>query len=79
MFQYQNYRQHLRSKDLIFNGFQAIKNISDGASVMFGGFGLCGTPLNLIEAVKEKRIKDLTAISNNCGENDEGLIKLVEN
>lgn len=56
-----------------------MKDISDGASIMFGGFGLCGAPLNLIDALKERGVRDITAISNNCGAIDEGLIKLVDN
>lgn len=44
---------------------------------MVGGFGLSGTPLNLIESVVQSDVKDLVCISNNCGKLDEGLVKLV--
>jgi 3-oxoacid CoA-transferase subunit A len=51
----------------------AIFDIEDGAAIMSGGFGLCGNPENLIRAVHDKGIKDLTIISNNCGTDDYGL------
>lgn len=46
---------------------------------MVGGFGLCGIPENLILALKEKGVKDLTVISNNCGIDDWGLGLLLKN
>src|SRR2546430_14647292 len=46
---------------------EAIKDVSDGASIMIGGFGLCGIPENLIRALVRKGVKDLTTISNNAG------------
>lgn len=51
----------------------AIFDIEDGASVMSGGFGLCGNPENLIRALHKKDVRDLTIISNNCGTDDFGL------
>ncbi len=51
----------------------AVKDISDGATIMSGGFGLCGNPENLILALFEQGAKDLTIISNNCGTTDAGL------
>jgi 3-oxoacid CoA-transferase subunit A len=51
----------------------AIADIPDGATLMVGGFGLCGNPENLIEALRKKGTKDLTIISNNCGTTDKGL------
>lgn len=51
----------------------AIFDISDGATILVGGFGLCGIPENLIAAVARKGIKDLTTISNNAGVDDFGL------
>jgi 3-oxoacid CoA-transferase subunit A len=45
----------------------------DGMTVMAGGFGLCGIPENLIAAMREHGVKDLTVISNNCGIDDFGL------
>jgi len=52
---------------------EAIKDIQDGAILMVGGFGLCGNPENLITALHEKAVKNLTIISNNCGTTDFGL------
>ena len=46
---------------------QATKDISDGATILSGGFGICGVPMNLINAIKENGAKDLTIVSNNCG------------
>jgi 3-oxoacid CoA-transferase subunit A len=45
----------------------------DGMTVMSGGFGLCGIPENLIVALRDAGVKDLTVISNNCGVDDFGL------
>ncbi|WP_293678727.1 CoA transferase subunit A [uncultured Phenylobacterium sp.] len=45
----------------------------DGMTIMAGGFGLCGIPENLIAAIRDSGVKDLTFISNNCGVDDFGL------
>lgn len=45
---------------------------------MFGGFGLCGSPLSLIDALQVQGAKQLYCISSHCGLNGHGLIKLVE-
>ena len=52
---------------------EAIRDIQDGATVMVGGFGLCGNPENLIAALRRKGVKDLVVISNNCGTTELGL------
>lgn len=58
----------------------ALKDIiQDGMIIMAGGFGLCGIPENLIKAIKDSDIKDLTIISNNCGVDDFGLGILLAN
>jgi 3-oxoacid CoA-transferase subunit A len=54
-------------KKTVSNAHEAIAEIQDGASIMIGGFGLCGTPENLILALHEKGIRNLTIISNNGG------------
>ncbi|NTD97523.1 CoA transferase subunit A [Agrobacterium tumefaciens] len=52
---------------------EAIKDISDGATIMLGGFGLCGIPENCIQALVKKNVKNLTCISNNAGVDDFGI------
>ncbi len=51
----------------------AIQDIQDGATLMFGGFGLCGIPENCIAALVKKSVKNLTCISNNAGVDDFGI------
>ncbi|MDR4888810.1 CoA transferase subunit A [Fredinandcohnia sp. QZ13] len=64
----------------IYSSFQeAVKEIKDGSTIMVGGFGLCGIPENLIFALAESGVKDLTVISNNCGVDDWGLGLLLKN
>lgn len=46
---------------------EAVRDISDGASIMIGGFGLCGNPENLIRALVKKGTRNLTTVSNNAG------------
>lgn len=58
---------------------EAVADIQDGATLMVGGFGLCGIPENIILALVEKGVKDLTVISNNCGVDDWGLGLLLKN
>ena len=60
------------------NADDAILDIHDGATVMFGGFGLCGIPENLIAAMVRKGPKNLTTISNNVGVDHWGLGLLLE-
>ncbi len=57
---------------------QAIADIPDGATLMVGGFGLCGIPENLILALRDSGKKNLTAISNNAGVDDFGLGLLLQ-
>ncbi|MBM7661020.1 3-oxoacid CoA-transferase subunit A [Bacillus mesophilus] len=58
---------------------EAVKDIKDGSTLMVGGFGLVGIPENLILALVETGVKDLTVISNNCGVDDWGLGLLLRN
>ncbi|HEY6159910.1 MAG TPA: CoA transferase subunit A [Bacteroidia bacterium] len=55
------------------NADEAIKDIQDGATLMLGGFGLCGIPENSIAALVRKGVKGLTCISNNAGVDDFGI------
>src|SRR6202795_1937584 len=58
---------------------EAIKDVFDGASIMVGGFGLCGMPENLIRALTKKGVKNLTTISNNAGVDGFGVGMLLSN
>ncbi|MDP3299329.1 MAG: CoA transferase subunit A [Phenylobacterium sp.] len=56
------------------NAVEALQGrLFDGMSILAGGFGLCGIPELLIEAIRESGVKDLTVISNNCGVDGFGL------
>jgi 3-oxoacid CoA-transferase subunit A len=51
----------------------AVADVSDGATLVVGGFGLCGIPENLIAALVRLGVRNLTVVSNNCGVDDWGL------
>src|SRR5262245_36152954 len=57
----------------------AVARIADGASILCGGFGLCGIPENLIQALARRGTRDLTVISNNAGVSDYGIGLLLRN
>ncbi len=63
---------------LVAGADEAIKDINDGATIMLGGFGLCGIPENSINAIIRKGTKNLTCISNNAGVDDFGLGLLLK-
>ncbi|MHA3703715.1 CoA transferase subunit A [Jatrophihabitans sp. YIM 134969] len=56
---------------------EAVADIGDGASIGVGGFGLCGIPFVLIDALFAQGATDLQTVSNNCGVDGEGLGKLL--
>lgn len=58
---------------------EMIGHIHDGATLIAGGFGLCGIPEKLILGLRESGVRNLTVISNNCGVDDWGLGLLLEN
>ena len=62
----------------VANADTAIADLKDGATILMGGFGLCGIPENLIEAVRRKGTRDLTVVSNNAGVADYGIGLLLE-
>jgi len=61
------------------NAKEACKDIPSGATILAGGFGLCGIPENCIAAIREIGSKDLSVVSNNCGVDDFGLGVLLRN
>lgn len=56
---------------------EAVRDVQDGAMIMVGGFGLCGIPADLIDALVRKGVQNLTTVSNNAGVEDFGLGKLL--
>jgi 3-oxoacid CoA-transferase subunit A len=52
---------------------EAVADIPDGATLAVGGFGLCGVPIKLIDALLEQGTSGLTTVSNNCGVDDQAL------
>ena len=57
----------------VANADAAVARIEDGATILLGGFGLCGIPENLIAALRRKGSKNLTLVSNNAGIDDFGI------
>jgi 3-oxoacid CoA-transferase A subunit len=63
---------------VVASAAEAVKDIPDGATLVVGGFGLCGIPENLINALVEKGVKGLTCVSNNAGVDNWGLGLLLQ-
>jgi 3-oxoacid CoA-transferase A subunit len=63
---------------VVDNALKAIEDLADGATIMMGGFGLCGIPENLIRALHLKGTRNLTVISNNAGVDDFGIGLLLK-
>jgi 3-oxoacid CoA-transferase subunit A len=57
---------------------EAVADVQDGATLVVGGFGLCGNPEHLIAALLKRGVKGLTIVSNNCGTTDQGLGVLLQ-
>jgi 3-oxoacid CoA-transferase subunit A len=62
---------------VVDSAVEAVSDIPNGASLAVGGFGLCGIPHVLIEALLEAGVTDLVTVSNNCGVDDWGLGRLL--
>ncbi len=60
------------------NAYESVQDIPDGCTLAIGGFGLCGIPENLIRALLQKEVRNLTCISNNAGVDDFGLGLLLQ-
>ena len=57
---------------------EVLSQITDGSTIMIGGFGTAGQPAELIDGLIQLGIKDLTIVSNNAGNGDYGLAKLLK-
>ncbi len=62
---------------VVANADEAVRDVQDGALIMVGGFGLCGVPEDLIDALVRKGVRNLTTVSNNAGVDQSGLGKLL--
>src|SRR3954447_1905687 len=62
---------------VVASAAEAVSDVSDGASLAVGGFGLCGVPSVLIDALLDAGVTDLEAVSNNCGVDEWGLGRLL--
>lgn len=71
-------RRYFSSK-IYPSALEATKDIKTGDKLCVGGFGLCGIPSNLINALNKHGTDDLTVVSNNCGVDDWGLGILLNN
>ena len=67
----------MRSK-VVAGPREALEGLRDGARIMSGGFGLCGNAEHCIRAIAELGVRDLTIISNNCGNQGQGLAVLLQ-
>ncbi len=63
---------------VISSAAEAVKDVPDGGTLVVGGFGLCGIPENLINALVAKKVSGLTCVSNNAGVDDWGLGLLLQ-
>ncbi len=62
---------------VVASAAEAVADVQDGATLSVGGFGLCGVPSVLIDAVLDAGVEDLEAVSNNCGVDEWGLGRLL--
>ena len=62
---------------VVANAAQAVADIADSSTLAVGGFGLCGIPSVLIDALLQAGTTDLEVVSNNCGVDDWGLGRLL--
>ncbi|WP_028400185.1 CoA transferase subunit A [Ectobacillus panaciterrae] len=69
----------MRKGKIVSSFKEAVADIHDGATLIVGGFGLCGIPEQAILALRDQGTKNLTVVSNNCGVDDWGLGLLLAN
>src|SRR5882672_5278039 len=63
---------------VVASAVEAVRDVVDGSTLVVGGFGLCGIPENLINALVRRGVRDLTCVSNNAGVDDWGLGLLLK-
>jgi len=63
---------------VVASAAEAVADIHDGATIMVGGFGVVGVPEHLLEALRQRGVRDLTVISNNAGTDDHGIGPLLK-
>jgi 3-oxoacid CoA-transferase subunit A len=68
----------LTSPKIFSSAHAALQGVADGMTILVGGFGLCGIPENLILALRDSGVKNLTCVSNNAGVDDFGLGLLLQ-
>lgn len=73
-----DWKEELNVNKVFSSSAAAVADISDGATLLVGGFGLVGIPENLISALRDQGTRDLTCVSNNCGVDDWGLGLLLQ-
>lgn len=64
--------------NIVDTAAEAVARIEDGSTVMIGGFGVAGQPVELIDALIEQGAKELTVVNNNAGNGDLGLARLIQ-
>ncbi|CAD7002918.1 unnamed protein product [Ceratitis capitata] len=72
------YSTNVKRTKIFESAAAAVADIPDGSKILFGGFGVCGIPEKLIDALKTKGVKDITAVSNNGGVEDWGIGLLIQ-
>lgn len=72
------FKRFQSSSKILNHSLEAVKDIKDYSNLLVGGFGLCGIPENLIRALYETKVKNLTICSNNAGVVDFGLGILLQ-
>ncbi|MGH8988641.1 MAG: CoA transferase subunit A [Acidimicrobiales bacterium] len=68
----------MASSKVVASACAAVADVADGASLAVGGFGLCGVPVDLIDAVADNGATELAVVSNNCGVDGFGLGRLLD-
>jgi 3-oxoacid CoA-transferase subunit A len=70
--------EYVSMNKVLRSAAEAVALVGDGATIMMGGFGLCGIPENLITALRARGTRDLTVVSNNAGVDDFGIGVLLK-